>query len=419
MRGSRLTEEKHEFSEYIDLDDALSLIFSEVDMVGKEKVSFDKASGRVLARDVNSEVNVPPFDRAAMDGFAVRASDTFGAKENNPNKLEVIGSVEIGGKSEIEVGEDEAVEISTGAPIPKNSDAVIKVEETYRGDNSTIRIIAPVSPGKNVSSKGEDVEVGEKLFETGRLLRPSDIGILASTENLQVEVRKKPKIGISATGDEIREPGEELDTGEITDTNTYTLESAIKGVGGLPKRLESVPDKYEHIERILDLSEKLDLLILTGGTSVGKKDIIPDVIADNGELVFHGVAMRPGGPVGFGIVNETPVFSLPGFPAATLISFEMIVKPTLRKILGLDVGNFRTKVRAELDRKIKSSLGRLDVVRTELVRKKGKYYADPIRVTGSSLLTSISRANGLITIPENKEVYHKGEEVPVITLQDI
>lgn len=410
---------KHEFSEYTRLGHALELVFSEVEKTSRERVSFDEAYQRVLAEDVKAKINVPPFDRAAMDGFAVRAEDTFGAEENDPNELKVVGSIEIGSESRIEVGAKEAAEISTGTPIPKNADAVVKVEETYWDGESGIKVISPVSPGKNVSSKGEDVEMGKKLFETGRLLRSSDIGILASSGNLEVEVRKSPKVGVSATGNELRQPGDKIRPSEIPEINTYTLDPAIRSSGGLPTRLGIVPDEVKRIKKTLNRSSDFDMGIFTGGTSVGKKDIVPDVIAEVGDLIFHGVAMRPGGPIGFGTVNETPVFSLPGFPAAALLSFEMVVKPALRKMQGLTAEGYQTEVKAELDRKISSSLGRLDIVRTKLTKKDGKYHANPIRVTGSSLLTSVSKADGLIIVPENKEGFLDGEEVSVQILEDL
>ncbi|KXA91665.1 hypothetical protein AKJ64_04605 [candidate division MSBL1 archaeon SCGC-AAA259E17] len=410
---------KREFSEYIRLARALELILSEIKLSSKEKVTFEEANGRVLAEDVEARANVPPFDRAAMDGFAVQAEDTFGAGESDPKELEVVGSVEIGDSSEMRIESGEAAEISTGAPMPSNADSVVKVEDTYSGEESRIMVISPVSPGKNVSSKGEDVKLGEKLFEAGHRVDPSDVGILASSQNLDVEIRRRPEVGILATGSELRKPGTELEPGEITEINTYTLDSAIRNSGGSPERLGIVPDDADRIEEALGLSSKYDLLLVTGGTSVGKKDIIPDVIAERGNLIFHGIAMRPGGPVGFGMVDGTPVFSLPGFPAATLIAFEMAVKPALLEMQGTSLESYHLEVRAELDRKINSNLGRLDIIRTKLSREDERYVAEPIRLTGSSILTTISRADGLIVVPENKEGFKRGDEVPVKILEGL
>ncbi|KXA91916.1 hypothetical protein AKJ65_08280, partial [candidate division MSBL1 archaeon SCGC-AAA259E19] len=226
-------------------------------------------------------------------------------------------------------------------------------------------------------------------------------------------------VGILATGSELRKPGTELEPGEITEINTYTLDSAIRNSGGSPERLGIVPDDADRIEEALGLSSKYDLLLVTGGTSVGKKDIIPDVIAERGNLIFHGIAMRPGGPVGFGMVDGTPVFSLPGFPAATLIAFEMAVKPALLEMQGTSLESYHLEVRAELDRKINSNLGRLDIIRTKLSREDERYVAEPIRLTGSSILTTISRADGLIVVPENKEGFKRGDEVPVKILEGL
>ncbi len=414
-----LEVKRHGFSEYTRLDRALELILSEIERVNAEKVPIEEACKRVLAEDIEAQKNVPPFDRAAMDGFAVRAEDTFGAEENDPNRLKVTGRIKTGTESEIEIGEGEAAEISTGAPLPKGADAVIKIEETRQDEDPFVKIISPVSPGKNVSPRGEDTTAGEKIFEEGRVLRPSDIGILASIDKLEVKVSRKPEVGISATGNELRKPGEKLKPGEITESNTYTLAPAIKGAGGKPTRLDIVRDDVDQLKEALNLSSDFDMLIFTGGTSVGEDDLLPDVISGEGDLILHGVAMRPGGPVGFGVVNQTPVFSLPGFPAATLVSFETLVRPALKKMQGASKETDRIEVKASLKRKVSSSLGRVDIVRAKIDKDGGKYQAAPIRVTGSSLLTSISRANGFIIVPGNKEGFSKGDEVTVRIMDDL
>lgn len=402
------------FSEYTRLERAREIIFSKIEELESEELSFQKADGRVISRNVESEVNVPPFDRAAMDGYAVRAEDTFGVSENNPKKLEVIGSIEIGLYSDLEVGEGKAAKISTGAPIPKGADAVIKLEETEIED-SKLEIFAPVSVGENVSKKGEDVESGTTVFEAPRRLRPSDLGLLASTGNLEVEVKKKPMVGIAITGNELREPGDKLEPGEIIETNSSTLGASVERCGGKYTRLGIVPDEIEEIEDTLEKASDFDLLILTGGSSVGEKDYVPEVISNRGELILHGVAMRPGSPSSFGMVKETPVFSLAGSPAAALVAFEMLIRPTMRVMQGLPPEVSELDRRAKLSRKISSSLGRLDVVRVKLSREGNEYYAEPIRITGSSILRTVSEADGIVLVPEDIEGFRRGEVVEVRT----
>ncbi len=400
------------FSEYIRLERAREIIFSEVEELETEKIPFHKSDGRVLSQDVESEVDVPPFDRSAMDGYAVRAEDTFGADENDPIELEVIASIEIGSYPDLELGKGEVAKISTGAPLPRGADAVIKIEETEKED-SKLEIFAPVSVGENVSKRGEDVESGTTVFEAPRRLRPSDLGLLASTGNLEVEVREKPKIGIAITGNELRAPDEDLEPGEIVETNSRTLGGSVEKCGGEYTRLGIVPDEMEEIEDTLDRASDFDLLILTGGSSVGEKDYVPDAISNKGELLFHGVAMRPGSPSSFGVVGETPVFSLAGSPAAALVAFEMLIRPTMRTMSGLPPERLEPNWKAKLTRKITSSLGRLDVVRVKLKRENDEYHADPIRITGSSILRTVSEADGVVLVPEDMEGFPRGEIVEV------
>lgn len=416
MRVNEMCGKGLGFSEYTRFDRALHMILSRVNETDSEKISFDEASERVLSEDVDSNFDVPPFDRSAMDGFAVRAEDTFGADETEPKKLRVIGSIEIGTSSDIEVEEGEAVEIATGAPMPKGADATVMVEKTERR-NDVLKVFEPVSPGRNLSPRGEDVEAGQTILKAGRKIRPSDIGMLCSTGNLEVKVRRRPKVGLAITGDELREPGEPLEKGEITESNSRTLGPAIERYGGISHRIGIVPDRIERIRAVFDSADQFDSLVLTGGSSVGEKDLVPDVISDLGELLFHGVAIRPGSPSSFGVVDDTPVFSLAGFPAASLIAFEMLVRPALRKMQGLKPRDFRICVEAELIRKINSKLGRRDVVRVKLEREGGRYSAEPVRVTGSSVLRSVTESNGIVVVPDNSEGFSRGSKINVFPLK--
>ena len=400
------------FPRYTRLADALNIVLSNVEQLGSEVVSFDQALGRVLAEDVISKVDVPPFDRSAVDGYAVRAADTFGASELKPVKLRVVGSVDIGVASKFHVRGGEAVKIMTGAPLPRGADAVVMVEHTRAGGKK-IEVFAPVTPGKNVSARGEDVKVGELALRRGQQLRPQDIGMLASTGKIRVRVSRRPKVAILATGSELRKPGKRLGKAEITDTNSYSLAAAVASCGGLPYRLGIIPDKPEPLRRVLRKAVNYDMMLASGGSSVGEHDIVPDVIAGLGKLLFHGVAIRPGGPTAFGVVEDKPVFSLAGFPVATLVAFDMLVRPALRRMQGLLADRGYPRVRARLVRKVSSTLGRADIVRVQVRAEGSELVAEPIRVTGSSVLSSMTKADGFIIVPEDVEGFGDGSVVEV------
>jgi molybdopterin molybdotransferase len=400
------------FSRYIRLADALKIVLANVEQLEPEVVPFDRALGRVLAEDIVSEVDVPPFDRSAVDGYAVQAADTFGASEQKPVKLRVIGSVRIGVTSKLRVRKGEAIKIMTGAPIPKGADAVVMVEHVLARDKN-IAVLAPVTPGKNVSARGEDVKAGEVVLERGRLIRPQDVGMLASVGKIRVRVSRRPKVAIFATGGELRRPGERLGRAEITDINSYSLAAAVESCGGLSQNLGIMPDRPELLKRALRKAIGYDMVLASGGSSVGEFDIMPDVIAELGELLFHGVAIRPGGPTAFGVVGRQPVFSLAGFPVSSLVAFDMLVRPALRKMQGLPADRGYPKVRAKLARKVSSTLGRADVVRVKVRVKEGELLADPIRVTGSGVLSSMTEADGFFIVPEDVEGFDGGDIVDV------
>jgi molybdenum cofactor synthesis domain-containing protein len=386
------------FTRYARLADALKIVLSKAKPLESEAVPFDRAFGRILAEDIVSEVDVPPFDRSAVDGYAVRAEDTFGASDLKPVNLRNLGSVDIGVASKIQVKKGQAVKIMTGAPLPKGSDAVVMVEQT-RANGRRIAVSAPVTPSKNVSEKGEDVKAGKTLLERGCPLRPQDVGMLASMGKTRVQVSRRPEVAILATGSELREPGESLGRAEITDINSYSLAAAAEKFGALPHRIGIVPDESEKLERALRKAISYDMVLASGGSSVGEHDIVPDVIAELGELLFHGVAIRPGGPTAFGIIKNKPIFALPGFPVSSLIAFDMLVGPALRQMVGLPADRGYPKVQARLARKVSSTLGRADIVRVRIVPKESGLVADPIRITGSSVLSSMTKADGFVIVP--------------------
>ena len=412
MLVSEMSVRMRGFSRYTRLADALKIVLSNVGQLEPEVVPFNQSLGRVLAEDVVSKVDVPPFDRSAVDGYAARAADTFGASELKSVKLCVVGSVDIGVASKRHVRKGEAVKIMTGAPLPRGADAVVMVERT-RAKGKNIEVSAPVTPGKNVSAHGEDVKAGEIVLRRGQLLRPQDVGMLASTGKIRVRVSRRPKVAIFATGSELRKPGKHLGQAEITDINSHSLAAAVASCGGLPYRLGIIPDKPELLKRALRKALRYDMVLASGGSSVGERDIMPDIIAGLGKLLFHGVAIRPGGPTAFGVVRKRPVFSLAGFPVASLVAFDMLVRPALRHAQGLPADRGYPRVRARLARKVSSTLGRADVVRVKVRTEGSELVAEPIRVTGSSVLSSMTKADGFIIVPEEVEGFDEGNVVEV------
>jgi len=402
----------HGFTRYVRLEDALKIILSNVRQTGAELVNFDQALGRVLAEDVVSNVDVPPFDRSAVDGYAVRAADTFRASDDKPVRLRVVGSIAIGAPTKLRVRKGEAAKIMTGAPMPAGADAVAMLENT-RVAGRKLDVRTSLTPGKNVSTRGEDVRAGDLVMKRGQKLRPQDVGMLASVGKVRVRVARKPRVAIFATGNELRGPGKQLGRAEVTDINSYALAAAVESCGGRPRRLGVVKDDKALLKRALLKASKYDMTLVSGGSSVGERDLVPDAIAECGELLFHGVAIRPGGPTAFGVVRSRPVFALAGFPVASLVAFDMLARPALRAMQGLPASRGYPRVQAKLMRKISSTLGRADVVRVRVRYVAGRLLAEPIRVTGSSILSSMTRADGFVIVPENSEGFKEGSTVEV------
>lgn len=401
------------FASYTRLADALDTILSNVEPLGGEPVPFDLAVGRVLAQDVFSKLDVPPFDRSAVDGYAVRARDTFVASELKPVKLRLIGSIDVGETSKLVVRRGEAVKIMTGAQMPRGADAVVMVEHTNVG-RTHIDVLVPLTPYKNVSARGEDVRAGEAVLLKGQLLRPQEVGMLASTGNVKILVSKRPRVAVLATGSELRKPGSRVGPGQVVDINSYSLSAAVMSCGGLPRRMGVVPDDLTRLQRASKRAAVAsDLVLVSGGTSVGESDVVPDAIAGLGKLLFHGVAIRPGAPTAFGVIKGKPVFSLPGFPVSALVAFDLLVRPTLRYMQGLPAERGFTKVRAKLSRKVSSTLGRAEVTRVKLREHKGELLAEPLRITGSGVLSSMTKADGFVVVPEDVEGLEAGSEVEV------
>jgi molybdenum cofactor synthesis domain-containing protein len=319
----------------IPLEEARELIGEACRPIDRsERVRLVDANGRVAAADVLSTRDVPPFSRAGMDGFAVRAEDTFGANRYEPRTLRVIDKVYTGEVPKTTLEPGTAIEIATGAPMPQGADAVVMVEETER-DGDGVRILTPVYPRQNVGRQGADIVVGQTVIARGDVLNPSRIGALAALGVGDVEVFAKPTIAILSTGNEIVDPGQELKPGQIYDINKFTLSTIIHEHGGVPVPFSTAQDTIDALERAIDACAECDVLVFSGGSSVGERDLILDVIGRKGEIVFHGIAVKPGKPTVFGTINGKPMFGMPGYPTSCLSNAYMLLVPALRSIARL------------------------------------------------------------------------------------
>ncbi|MFW9827483.1 MAG: gephyrin-like molybdotransferase Glp [Candidatus Thorarchaeota archaeon] len=402
------------FSKLSPLEEVLQLLFSKIKVNSTEEIVNASALNRVLAEDVISELNIPPFSRSAMDGYAIKAEDTFGASPKNPKKIRIVGSIEIGEYSKFSINKAEGVRISTGAPIPEGSDAVIKIEDTEIEDN-IIKIYTSLVPGKNISKKGEDFKKGTKVLSNGTELKAEHIALLSSLGFKNVTVRIKPKISIFSSGDELIEPGEPLKPGKIYNSNTSMISALVKIYGGLVVRSKKVKDDKESIKNeIFNAITDSQFIIFTGGTSVGTKDYLPEIMEESGLILIHGVAQRPGAPTLIGYLKNNFVFCLPGTPVAAYVSFLKIAGPSIRKTLGCSVLDPRIKVFAKMTKDVPvSNLGFLHYLRVKLDRTDEEIIAVPIKLRGSSIISSLTSSDGIVEILPNQEGLKKGDQVIV------
>jgi len=390
-------------------------------IVDSEPVSLTLAIGRICGEDLYAPWDYPQYDRSAVDGYAVIAEDTFGASPTNPIKLRVAARIEAGiDISELpEIKRGESAEVLTGAPIPPGSTAVIPVEEVERrGDE--VEVHSQVYPGQNISKKGEDFRAGEVILHRGELIKPWHIGVAASFGMNKLRVLRKPKAAILSTGDELVEPGGELRPGQIYNSTKPMLASALNTLECSVVDLGISRDDVDEISRkIAEGAVKCDLVIVTGGTSVGAHDLVPEAISKIGEVIVHGLAMRPGKPAGFGIVEGKPVFMLSGFPVAALIQFRVLVIPAIEHITGCKFDP-SPRIRGRLTRRVVSPPGIRSFIRVRVSETAdGELLVEPLRLTGSGILSTLTRGNGLLIVPEELEGYEEGEEVEVELLSPI
>jgi len=402
------------FSKLTSVEDALEKLFSHIQLNPIEEIEIKDALNRVLAVDIISEMDIPPFDRSAMDGYAIKSTDSFGASTKSPKVIQLVGIIEIGESSTLKLNKGEGIRISTGAPIPIGANAVIKIEDTEI-ENDEISLYTALAPRKNISYAGEDIDQGTQILNKGTALRAEHIALLSSLGFEKIKVSIKPKVSVFASGDELIEPGNVIEPGKIYNSNTPMISSLVKIYGGTIVRGETVEDNKETIKKkLIESDNDSQVIIFTGGTSVGTKDYLPEIIHECGDVLVHGIAMRPGSPVLIGVLNQTFIFCLPGTPVAAYVCFLQIVGPTLKKILGCTILDPRVKVIAHLKRDVPvSSLGFLHHLRVKLEINELQIIADPVKLKGSGVISSLTDSDGIIEILPHQEGLKKGEKIVV------
>lgn len=406
----------------IDVDDALRQILAAVSPLTPVPVSIDDALGLVLAETVVATENVPRFRNSAMDGYAVQASDTDGASVDAPVILRVVGNLAAGMVAHQRVDHGTAIRIMTGAPLPPGANAVVRFEETDElavgmsgaplGTRSHVAIRRPSRDGDNVREAGEDVRDGDVVLHAGALLRPAEIGVVGSIGRSTVLIHPRPRVAILSTGDEVSD-SRVLGTAQIRDSNRYTLGALTRRAGGIPVYLGIAPDAVEAITEKLQDAEACDLLITTGGVSLGDFDLLKDVLRRSGTIAIWQVRMKPGKPLAFGQIGRTPLLGLPGNPVAAAVSFEVFGRSAIRKMLGR-VDPWPPKIEASVTVPIDNRGMRRHFVRALVTRRNhGGYEVGPTGAQGAGVLSSMVLANGLLVVPESVDIVEPGTVLPV------
>jgi len=417
----------------ISVEEALEKILQAVDALEEESVPLLESLGQVLAEDIKSDINVPPLDNSSMDGYAVQAKDTKGATKESPKFLRVIDTVMAGSISEREVVPGTAIRIMTGAPVPEGADSVVQFEDTDEeqrkesaADQTIIEvgILSEAKTGLNIRRAGETIAKEAIALRKGMVIRPSEIGLLASLGHSQVKVIRRPVVAVLATGNELVDINKPLPEGKLYDSNTYSIASLVKRYGGIPKILGIALDSEDSLVTKLREGLDADMLLTIGGVSMGDYDIVKDVLAREGEMVFWKVRVKPGKPLAFGklkgvdrtgAAKNIPHLGLAGNPVSCMVNFELFARPALLKMMGKK--NFtKPAVEAIMEDSVKNTGGRRIYDRAIVEKRDGQYYARLTGPQGSGILTSMNRANGLVIIPEDKKEVNKGEAVQAIML---
>jgi len=396
------------FQKLTPIDEALRTFQDSVQIkkLRAERVPVYSALNRVLAEDIVAEEDLPRFNRSAVDGYAVRAEDTFEASQFKPETLLITNDREIGSR--------QTRPVWTGNPIPKGADAVIMLENT-RSVNDRIEVWTPLTPGENISKKGEDIAKGQVAVSAGTRLKPHHLGLIAALGIAEVNVTEKPKIAILATGDELVRVGQQPQQNQVFEVNKLVLSAMCTELDAEAADLGIAKDDIEDIISKLKTGFAADMIITTGGTSVGAPDLVPDAIdkIEKRGVIVHGIAMRPAMPTALAVARGKPIIVLSGNPVAAMIGFEVFARPLICKMLGMKQEESRPIVNARLARKVTTALGRKTFVRVRIFSKEGQFLAEPVSAKGSGTISTMTQANGYVVVPENREGLVEGEPVSV------
>ena len=401
----------------ISVEEALERILTEITPLPTIKVPLSEALGHVLAEDVISQEDIPPFANSAMDGFALLSRDSQ-PQDGQPPRLRVTGGVAAGYVADHAVAPGTAMRIMTGAPVPPGADTVIQIELT-RSDGTEsewVEILQEVAPGNNIRPAGEDMRHGQKILSRGTEIGPWEIGILATLGWSQVPVIRRPRVAIVGTGDEVIDVDEPLRPGKIRNSNSYLLEAAVREAGAEPQRLGVALDTLESLREKFSEAIQSDLLITTGGVSVGDFDLVKNIMAEQGEIQFWRINMRPGKPVAFGHIGAVPLLGLPGNPVSAAVTFELFARPVIRKMLG-HTHLLHPQAEVVVEDGVSERVMRRHYVRAHVEWKNGRLIAHTTGNQGSNIMTSLLNANALLIVPEGGITIQPGETVQAIMLQ--
>jgi molybdopterin molybdotransferase len=401
----------------ISLEEALNQILKAISPLGLEKVNILSALGRVLGEDIIAPRHIPPKDNSAMDGYAVRFEDTLGASREKPARLKVVEDIPAGKIPQKKIGPGHAARIMTGAPIPEGANAVVCVEDTQK-DGRHVKIFAETQKKQDIRGAGEDVQQGEKVLERGDVIRPAEIGMLAAVGCSFISVYQRPLVAIVATGDELVDIDEPPSPWKIISSNSYSIAAQVIACGGIPLQVGIAKDTREDMLVKFQAARRADIIITSGGVSVGDYGLVKDILQEVGnQMQFWQVAMRPGKPLAFGSLKGIPLFGLPGNPVSSMVSFEQFVRPSILKMTG-HKRIFRRSIKATLKENLSKEKGLRYFIRAHISYKDGEYSVATTGKQGSGILKSMVRANGLIVLPDDSTVIKAGQKVTVQIIDD-
>ena len=396
----------------ISVEEALYRILEAILPLPPEKVNILDALGRVIGEDVHAGRHIPPKDNSAMDGYAICRRDTQGVSKEHPAILTVIEDIPAGSIPQKRVGAGEASRIMTGAPIPEGADAVIRMEDTEK-DGLKVKIFVEAEEGQDIRKAGEDVLQGERVISRGDVIRPAEIGMLAALGRSFISVHQKPVVAVLATGDELVDIDETPTPWQIVSSNSYSLSAQVIECGGIPLQIGIAKDTRDDLTAKFKAALRADIIISSGGVSVGDYDLVKDIMQEVGnDMRFWQVAMRPGKPLAFGSLGSVPMFGLPGNPVSSMVSFEQFVRPSILKMMG-HKKLFRKTVKATIREDMAKKKGTRHFIRASVDYENGRYAVTTTGEQGSGILKSMVRANGLIVLPVDATSVKAGEEVTV------